>query len=1257
MSTLFGKSVASTYKDLLQVSNNNIGVDDVVRYIEDGEGTRSALALSTDTVVLSGHLLPQVHEQVDLGSAELKFRHLYLSDNTIYIGDQTFNTTDIKVVKDIQTTATLPISSVVELAQSAAQIGDIDSTFFTDEFLNEYSTIKTQAGTAVQPNTSALFEDVTTSGNLNVGGSITGGEIITIDPAAVGDNTGKVIIAGDLQVDGETTVVNSTTISTSSSVITLAQGATDAAQADGAGVVVDGANATIKYGATNNQWILDRAVNTPSIVTESLSHSSQINLNVANNLLLDLYSDGSNSNMAVFAKTTFNDTLNVGEAVQFGPGGSVGGIVPTINGQSIVWDGAKWRPAVASTGDSEATEVPAAFTQALPTSNTIGNPPGVYTINFAQEYTAPPAITTDLQIEGDLPIIPYVITEVTTTNFTIEFAEPPASLGYTIHVTFGGRDILWKNGDLNSIYYDQGDVVVNNMEISGNLSVAGTTTTINSTDLSIRDRNITLADNTLSRDLSGVNGNAGITWGNDNKVKLLYNSDKDGFVFVGGRVGINTDPDGNSDAALTLLGYNSAVKDVLKIVRNNDGTELYTINYDQPQNRVNFNANQKNFHFNNGPSAAPNMCILADGKVGIGTTDPQQPLHIQQQGTASGNYGHVQAIVENTLTSNGRHGAGLRLISNDSGMGAEMYMSSDANNNNFQGLGIRTFEDYPIVFCTNTEAGRIADGQNSVGTPEKSAGVLHGEAMRITSSGRVGIGTTTVGDNYKLDVRGGVIVDDLRIRDTSFFVEGDTNTYYPVMIALNDSQFDFTIVRGTHTDTSSSGAINTRIWGHTSAWGNYNASVNYDHNSTLWTAPASLMSGFFVHPYENWMILYLLGGRTYALEQKQGSTRPSYSHQYHTTDAVDAMIKIFDKNNYQLYIPGPFLHSNLESTITYFKANDPSPSNQSPFNADDLGRTDTTLKKYRSGSMLFGSEDNLDHRFIVNSGGGEATAEFKSTDGGARVFLERPTSAGATWLGWRNTDKVGWLAGMENNDDSFHIYRYANIGDYVEGDAGNDAGTALKIAPDGHTRVYNDFTWRDYTCSQTYGTASIAPRAGINGVQLFLYARDTGGGSRGCGIDYGHGFAWRPTNDNVQDLGTVDYRWDDVRATNGTIQTSDANEKNTIVDSDLGLNFIQKLSPKSYKFNDKTRTHYGLIAQDVEQVLVDIEKDSTQFAGFCKDDIKDEDGNVTSTSYGLRYNEFISPMIKAIQEQQAIIESQNSKIEQLISRIETLENK
>jgi len=122
-----------------------------------------------------------------------------------------------------------------------------------------------------------------------------------------------------------------------------------------------------------------------------------------------------------------------------------------------------------------------------------------------------------------------------------------------------------------------------------------------------------------------------------------------------------------------------------------------------------------------------------------------------------------------------------------------------------------------------------------------------------------------------------------------------------------------------------------------------------------------------------------------------------------------------------------------------------------------------------------------------------------------------------------------------------------------------------------------------------------------------------------------------PLQDDANDLGTASFRFDDVFATNGTINTSDQNLKNTIATSDLGLDFINKLNPVSYKFNGKTRTHYGLIAQEIETVLSAISKPATDFAGFCKDEV-DDDGNAMTAKYGLRYTEFIAPIVKAIQE-------------------------
>ena len=55
--------------------------------------------------------------------------------------------------------------------------------------------------------------------------TISGPATITLDPAGVGDNTGKVTIAGDLQVDGTTTTVNSTTMTVDDKNLELGTGA------------------------------------------------------------------------------------------------------------------------------------------------------------------------------------------------------------------------------------------------------------------------------------------------------------------------------------------------------------------------------------------------------------------------------------------------------------------------------------------------------------------------------------------------------------------------------------------------------------------------------------------------------------------------------------------------------------------------------------------------------------------------------------------------------------------------------------------------------------------------------------------------------------------------------------------------------------------------------------------------------------------------------------------------------------------------
>jgi len=170
----------------------------------------------------------------------------------------------------------------------------------------------------------------------------------------------------------------------------------------------------------------------------------------------------------------------------------------------------------------------------------------------------------------------------------------------------------------------------------------------------------------------------------------------------------------------------------------------------------------------------------------------------------------------------------------------------------------------------------------------------------------------------------------------------------------------------------------------------------------------------------------------------------------------------------------------------------------------------------------------------------------------------------------------------------------------------------------------------------------------------------------------------QPYADNTYDLGTSGARFVDIYATNATIQTSDQRLKNNITDSDLGLDFINALRPVSYKWNEAkkihrrvidtpaeydeegnitteetyrdeydtvpgVRKHYGLIAQEVKTVL-DNAGVGDQFAGW----IKENPDNVDSNE-GIRYNQFIAPLIKAVQE----LSTKVNELEERLDNVQT----
>ena len=149
----------------------------------------------------------------------------------------------------------------------------------------------------------------------------------------------------------------------------------------------------------------------------------------------------------------------------------------------------------------------------------------------------------------------------------------------------------------------------------------------------------------------------------------------------------------------------------------------------------------------------------------------------------------------------------------------------------------------------------------------------------------------------------------------------------------------------------------------------------------------------------------------------------------------------------------------------------------------------------------------------------------------------------------------------------------------------------------------------------------------------------------------------RPQTTQVSDLGAASREWDNIYCVTLT-QSSDERLKNSIEDSVLGLNFIKALRPVSYKYNlaenirgkdeegNETytpragvRPHFGLIAQEVKAA---IDAAGVDFGGWKLADKADPDSKQM-----LSYTEFIAPLIQAVKELSAKVETLEAEVASL----------
>jgi hypothetical protein len=168
----------------------------------------------------------------------------------------------------------------------------------------------------------------------------------------------------------------------------------------------------------------------------------------------------------------------------------------------------------------------------------------------------------------------------------------------------------------------------------------------------------------------------------------------------------------------------------------------------------------------------------------------------------------------------------------------------------------------------------------------------------------------------------------------------------------------------------------------------------------------------------------------------------------------------------------------------------------------------------------------------------------------------------------------------------------------------------------------NANTW---SATQTFSSAVQTSTINANGGNITL----------GSTVFVAPGVGFAPTVDGAYVLGSPSFRWSTVYAVTGTINTSDANQKQDVRalnEAEARTAVKLKSLVRAFKFKDavtakgdNARIHFGVVAQDVAAAFTSEGLDANNYGLFCSDVLEDN-----STRLGIRYDELLAFIISAL---------------------------
>jgi len=634
--------------------------------------------------------------------------------------------------------------------------------------------------------------------------------------------------------------------------------------------------------------------------------------------------------------------------------------------------------------------------------------------------------------------------------------------------------------------------------------------------------------------------------------------------------------------------------------------------------------------------------------------------------------GNVQLAIPTGGTTSGTLYAGANPTS-----GARVRLSSEGI---FAYNSTSTNNTTGLTFSLQQSNGQIDAREGTVGGWTLATTGLSATGTKIESNGTITLGDTTgtlgsivrmsaTDPNYRLWVGS-------QTGSNAKFKVGTDGTLYATgaVIGLGAGStidgYATTSALGNYTLTSVTTGINSRL---TDVEGNY---VNVSTlNTGLGSKNTTFVTADSTQPYANkagdlWInggdnnSIWTANGAGYNWTEKSNGKYATTTQLGTKLSAGGYAIAATDGQITNITSNGIFITS---GNFKISNTNDVAPSSGGYMLINSAGitaydGTDTTFAISSSGGNaafkgnISGSSGTFEGRLFVNNDTGYIdTAGTKSVNG------VPVTSLVVKALGFKSTTDSGWTTTCYPWTEglfSLGSSQYSWYRLYMEDDAYFGNGTTYKIEQNG------DAYMNGYAVSSGYGI-------------------------------YSH---WSPRFDNTYDLGGsgagsslgVTRRWKVVYSNNSAIATSDSRLKTSVRDSELGLDFINKLRPVTYKWieggkepvlEDKEVKHYGrdgievekieivkaqkiigkdeegndiyesisipgkrrhagFLAQEVKQVLDELEVED--FGGWVSDNVEDPEA-----LQSLRYEEFVPPLAKAVQELSDMVESLQQEINTL----------